>query len=192
MLIPIDLVSIDPGNAKSAGQVCYAASFWKGELVECMPLTPETARKQFYCCDQVETVVVEKPQMDRRSRKVPPSILIGLAWNGARTAEAIGAHTFVEKTPTQWKQGRSKHAHHLQIWRRLSFDEQRAVGKAHTWLRKRGARALTPNQVYTVLHAAAERLVRTGEQTKHPFYDVLDAVGIGLEHLGRMDPYGQD
>ena len=180
------LIAIDPGDAKAAGNVCYAAVFGDGELRNLHGFTPETARKwREHAGAGPEVVGVEKPHMDVSSRRVPPKILINLAWNGALVAQSLEPGQLVALTPSEWKGGINKHPHHLQIWRRLSIVEQATVGKAAAWTRKRSG-PLTPAQVYAVLRAASQKYVRTGKITKHAFYDVLDAVGLGLRHLKRI------
>ncbi len=179
-------MSIDPGDAKAAGRICYGAIFVDGELQRCLPLNRDLARDWLYAGGtSPDVVVIEKPQMDGRSRKIPPKVLINLAWAGALVAGELKPDKLVALTPSQWKGGINKHPHHLRIWRRLSYVEQAAVGKSRAWLRKRGG-PMTGAEVYELLRAAAENYARTGKITKHAFYDVLDAVGLGLRYFNRI------
>jgi len=173
------LMAIDPGNAKRAGKVCYAAEFRDEVLADLHTFTRETARlwRQRRTVFGVDTVAIEKPQQDKRSRRVPPSVLIGLAWNGALVASALDPEELIEMPPREWKGGINKHPHHLQIWRRLREDERAVLASSED---------MTVEEVYAALKAASVKHVRTGKQTKHKFYDKLDAVGVGLVALGRM------
>lgn len=162
-------ISIDPGNAKRALRVCYAALWCAKTLTSYTTLTRTAARRHRKLFGPIDVVAIEKPQQDRRSRKVPPSVLIGLAWNGALVASALDPEELVEMTPTEWKGSIDKHAHHLQIWQKLTDEE----------------RALFPDGL-AILTAAAETYARTGKETKHQYYDFFDAVGVGLVLHGRM------
>jgi hypothetical protein len=179
-------MGIDPGDAKAAGNICYGAVAVDGELWQCLPLDRDSARAWYeHAGAGPDVVVIEKPQMDGRSRKVPPRILINLAWNGALVAGALHPDRLVELTPSEWKGGINKHPHHLRIWRKLNRKEQHAIAAAISWLRKRPTH-LTPDEVFELLRGAAENYARTGKVTKHAFYDVLDAVGLVLRHLKRI------
>lgn len=185
------LVGLDPGNAKSAGRVCYGSIFRSGVLVAVRTFTRESAA-DWRPIGVRPVVAVERPQMDRRSRKVPPNVLIGLAWNGALVASALDPVELVEYTPSGadgWKGSINKAPHHLQLWRRLSEAERGVFVPALALLRKRKQKN-DPTDVagvYRVLRAAAEKYARTGESAPHVFDDVLDAVGVGLRYLGRLD-----
>jgi hypothetical protein len=171
------LVAIDPGNAKRAGRVCYAAEFRDGVLVALHTFTRETARVwRRKLAFGVDTVAIERPQQDKRRTTIKTTI--GLAWNGALVASALDPEELIEMTPTEWKGGINKHPHHLQIWRRLSEAERLVIAG---WVAK-----ATPESVYQTLKAASVKRVRTGKETKHAFYDLLDAVGVGLVALDRM------
>jgi hypothetical protein len=180
------VLAIDPGDAKAAGNICYAASFIDGCLSCLQGLDYAGARAwREHAGAGPDVLVIEKPQMDGRSRKTPPRVLINLAWNGALVAGELQAVKLEQMTPSEWKGSVNKHPHHMRIWRRLSRVEQEIVGDAARWTRKRSG-PLTPSEVYKLLYGAAENYARTGKSTKHPFYDVLDAVGLGLRYLGRI------
>ena len=176
-----ELVAIDPGDAKAAGNVCYAARFYDGVLSLCFTLDYATA----CACSKPHVVVIEKPQMDGRSRKTSPRILINLAWNGALVAGVLRPDKLVPLTPSEWKGGVNKHPHHMKIWRVLTPDERLVLCAAIGYVRKR-AKSITPDGVYALLLGATKNYNRTGKVTKHAFYDLLDAVGLGLRYLGRM------
>lgn len=173
------LVAIDPGNAKRAGKVCYAAEFRGGVLFDTHQFTRETARlwrrRLAVIRQHIDTVAIEKPQQDGRRTTI--KTMIGLAWNGALVASALDPEELIEMPPREWKGGINKHPHHLQIWRRLQVDEREVVGRIA---------GLSPEAVERVLRDASVKYVRTGKQTKHKFYDMLDAVGVGCVALGRM------
>jgi hypothetical protein len=180
------LMAIDPGNAKSAGRVCYAAQFLDGELDLLRLFDRHSARDWVeHAGAGPDVVVIEKPQMDGRSRKVPPRVLIDLSWNGALVAGALNPDNLVALTPSAWKGSVSKAPHHLRIWRTLNQHERLVVAASEGLTRKK-PQLLTTDDVYAVLRGAAEHHVRTGNTTKHAFYDLLDAVGLGLRYLGRI------
>jgi hypothetical protein len=155
------LIAIDPGNAERQGRVCHGAIFIDGSLNSLTTFTRESARYWLrHAGAGPDVIVIEKPQMDRRSRKVPPKILIGLAWNGALVAGAL--------QPSEWKGAINKHPHHMQLWRKLSPVEQ----------------AVLPGGA-ELLFKAADKFARTGNITKHKYYDALDAIGLGLRYLKR-------
>lgn len=180
------VMAIDPGDAKAAGNVCYGAAFADGALSGLYTLDRDSARQwRVHAGCGPDVVVIEKPQMDRRSRKVSPKILIGLAWNGALVAGALDPDELVALTPSEWKGSVNKAPHHMRIWRALAADERCELGRAVKLTRKK-AKALEPDDVHAMLRAAAVHYVETGNNLKHAFYDLLDAVGLGLRYHGRI------
>jgi hypothetical protein len=180
------LDSIDPGNAKAAGRVCYVARFVRGELEALRTSTREQAQACGRSDERPDVVAIEMPQHD--GRKVPLKIMIGLSWNGALVAAALHPEELVEYEPRQWKGSINKHAHHLQIWRRLNQSERLIVAYFVEKSQKRKAKDafVTTDDVEKMLRAAAEKYVRTGKKTKHVLFDFLDAIGVGLRYLGRI------
>lgn len=158
------LIAIDPGNDARADRVCYCAEFEGGDLYDLHRFTWQEAQRADLSPD---VVVIEKPQQD--GRPASAKVLIGLAWNGALVAMALRPTQLVELEPRQWKAGR-KHAHQLKAWRALKPSERKHF----------------PADTEAVLKAAAVRFAKTRKITKHHSYDTLDAVALGLFHLGRI------
>lgn len=164
------LIAIDPGCEAKADRVCYCAEFQGGELYDLHQLTWQEAQRRATVLElEPDTVVIEKPQQDGRSRVVPPKILIDLAWNGALCAMALCPTKLVELEPRAWKAG-NKHAHQLKAWRALKPAERKHF----------------PADTEATLRAAAVKYVRTRKITKHHSYNTLDAVALGLFFLGRI------
>lgn len=170
---PSYLVTIDPGNEAAAGRVCYCADWVHGVLAGVRELGYAAAVRESREDGPSPVVVVEKPQMDARSREIPPKVLIDLAWNGALVAAALRPSSIVTVAPAAWTTI-PKPVMHLRIWRTLTPSEK----------------SLFPADTFVVLQDAARHYARTRRAKKHAHYNTLDAVGIGLFHLGRMKKSG--
>lgn len=162
------LVSCDPGAEAKAGYKCYFARWVRGRLKSVHALDFWQAQEWQAELGSVE-VVVEKPQMDQRTFDVPPKVMINLAWNGALCAAALHPFHLHTVAPAQWTTI-PKPVLHLRIWKALTPQEQ----------------ALFPADTLAVLKKAALKYARTKKATHHEHYNTLDAVGIGLFHLGRV------
>ncbi len=134
-----------------------------------------------------ETVVVERPQQDGRSRAVPPKILIELAWNGALIAGRYAGHfgTVATYTPGQWKDASPKAIHHSRLVNALSGSEWDVLSAAF------------PGWFDAVNAAVRKGALSRWAKDSNAHYprgsalpDVLDAVGLGLFDLGRIDQKG--
>ncbi len=169
------LYSVDPGNAAVKGRVCYVAAWDARELTDVAALTWQQI--QGWSLNAVGVVVIEKPQQDGRSRKVPPGILIDLAWNGALVAAALRPSELVCLTPNDWKGQTSKPVHHLRIWRVLSPLERKCFPADTEERIRKGAEATARN---------------AGKLTSYSFgaHNLLDAVGLGLFYLKRIGKGG--
>jgi hypothetical protein len=192
----IELVAIDPGGHKKK---CSAAVFQDARLVAVFErLTIEQAW-------DTNIVVVERPQQDGRSRVVPPAILMDLAWQAALLVGAfvaLGARA-VEYTPADWKGGAradgtwmgviAKASHHANMIESdaLAPEEFALIGDAFSG-------AEVASLVFTARKEAA--LTRWAPHANGHYSsaakiarlpDVLDAIGIGLYHLRRIDKDGK-
>ena len=130
------------------------------------------------------TVVVERPQQDGRSRAVPPAILIDLAWTGAYLVggfAALGA-SVREVEPREWKGDLQKAIHHHRLVEALTERELEVLGmgaisEVEAAVRKGALCRWKPD---------SNGHYRKGSSTP----DILDAVGLGLWHLGRIGKDG--
>jgi len=177
--------SIDGGNEAKTGRACYAAEWLGTELVHVAACTIADACGNG---DAVELVVVERHQQDkrlagatrngRRVGYVPPGVIIDLAWNTAAVAYTLAAGApVVEYTPATWIGSTPKCALQARIWAALTPDERLAVA----WFRPgAGVKAVS-----AALRAATLAHIR-GTTKKHHWFNAIDAVGIGLYHLGRV------
>jgi len=133
---------------------------------------------------EVHTVVWERPQVDRRTRQSVPSIVRLAAEGGTLAglyAGACGAR-IVPVSPTEWKGAVSKPVHHKRLWRVLSEEERSQLGA-------RVGREIDA----ACRRGALDRWSRPGA-SYYPGgfaeHNLLDAIGIGLWHLGRIDTEG--
>lgn len=150
----------------------------------------------------LECVAVERTQADGRlgRGKTTPKVMVGLAWNTAAIAYTLArgapVHEYTVSVggdatdTTDWIGGTNKAALHSRIVRAMQPAERLVVasfGRAVLGPRKRGEPGT--GQWEDLLAAISENCKRaaTGRDLlKHDWYDVLDAVGVGLFHLGRV------
>lgn len=127
---------------------------------------------------ECKTLVVEKPQKDARTRHVQESY-DKLVAAYELTIEKYNTHgTHVRRlTPNQWKGSQPKPQHHLTIWEELTPEE----------------RAILPADCESRIVRACERgaLNRWAKPGAYYYgswkgHNTLDAVGLGLFHLGRI------
>lgn len=174
------MIAIDPGYAKRGkGSAC--ARFIHGELRHVWFARPST----FAPLLGVHTVVWERPQVDRRTRSSVPSI-VRLAAEGGTLAGLYAGATgaaVVAVSPTEWKGAVSKPVHHKRMWRALS-EAERAVLGVHVGREIDAA----------CRRGALDRWSRPGASyypASFAEHNLLDAVGIGLWRLGRIDTEGK-
>ena len=177
------MLAIDPGYAKRE-QGCACARFAEGVLVAVRFARVTDAPDVAWMPDGAPPlrVVVERPQVDRRTRGREVAV-VNLAWEGAALAYWIAGATdaaVTELTPTQWKGSARKPQHHARLWSILYEPERRMLGGDRT---------------RTVIEAAkragaAERWRRGGGAAYYPsgfaMHNILDAVGLGCFALGRL------
>ncbi len=165
--------AIDPGNVAARGHSNYLAHFDNEELIDICPTTWQSMRLEAY----PDVVVIEKPQQDGRSTRVPPRVLIDLAWNGALLAGALRPRSLVCYTPNDWKGQVSKPVHHLRLWRVLSTIERKCF----------------PADTEERIRKGAEATARAAGKLKNYSFEahnLLDAVGLGLFYLKRIGKGG--
>jgi hypothetical protein len=167
------LLSIDGGNAKKNVHACYVAEFEAGHLYALHELNREQAVAARMAPD---AVAVERPSFDGRiMRGVPPGVIIDLAWNTARVAEALaGGCPVHEYPPGAWIGTTAKPVLHVRIWRALKPEERKFF------------HVTTAAEI----ERAAEHYARKRKVLQHVSFNTLDAAGVGLFHLGRIGKGG--
>jgi hypothetical protein len=170
------LYAIDPGAKASTGKASYLARFDAGELVAVSAVTWASVRNGWH--EQPAILVIEKPQQDRRSAKVPPATLIELAWRGALIAGALRPLRIVEYEPAEWKGQTPKPAHHWKAWQVLTHRE----------------RLCFPEDTEERIRKGKEATARAGDGKLKSYSfeaaNLLDAAALGLFHLGRIGKGG--
>jgi hypothetical protein len=174
------MIAIDPGGSKKG---CAGARFTPdGDLVCVAADVRDFAER-----DGGEDVVIERPQQDGRSRAVPPKVLIELAWNGALLAGRLAGPfgKVIEFLPSEWKESLPKAVHHSRLVEALAFQEHAVLNDAFPAYR---------DQIEAACRKGAlSRWAKDGN-AHYPrgsaLPDVLDAVGLGLFALKRIDKKG--
>jgi hypothetical protein len=162
------LTAIDPGVRKNA-----IAEFVSGELVNAAyapTIIPDL-------------VVIERPQIDARTRGIDPSNILALAWSGAMLAgELKGQGAKVkEYTPTQWKGSEPKPLQHLRMIDVLGKREKAVLDEC-----------IGPDWIDRVHKAVEKGALKRWKVKGADCYgrweghNLLDAVALGLFELGRL------
>lgn len=174
------LIAIDPGVERCAVAVFVEGMLSEADFVEAASPVRLPVWLNFACVGPRSLcVVVEKPQFDRRVSKY----VLDLAWSGRGVAEACAAandrSALRAYTPSEWKGSQPKPQHHSWAYEALTPKERAvlplgtadhiaracAAGARDNW-RKEGARYYRG--------AGAD------------VHNLLDAVALGLTHLGRL------
>ena len=176
------LWAIDPGGAKPHG----IAIFENGTLVGYGWALPRTCMfTHLVGRAQLPTeVVIERPVINpdpgpySKRRKTNPRTLIKLVWAAALFAGHLtaggsginGVH-LTEYEPSQWKAQMKKPPHHLHGWAAMTEAE----------------RALLPPDTLPKIQEACAALAM-GREPNYGWKigDILDAINLGLYHLGRV------
>jgi hypothetical protein len=156
------IVAIDPGKNRCA---CACFSEGTSALVSAFFLTPGQEPPVPF---SASVVVIEKPRITTNTPNWES--IVDEAWSGAIIAGTFRA-PIIPYYPNEWKATVKKPVHHRRLWRVLSPAE----------------RFLLPVGVAAVIDAAVKSYAATGKVTKysHEWHNLLDAVGLGLFHLGR-------
>jgi hypothetical protein len=178
------LLSIDGGDEAKNEHRCYVSEFDGGELGRVFACNREEAIALVRSGDVVaDRVAVERPMYDgRMTRGVPPSIVINLAWNAARVAEALARGCPVEEVTvnigaaSDWIGQVSKPVLHGRVWNALTIAERRCY----------------PANTEALIHEAKLRKAKNPKSApfKHHSYDKLCSTGVGLFALGRIGKGG--
>jgi len=160
---PYHLASIDPGVKE-----CHLAYFEGGVLSGVWQFSPGAAVHQpLGPCPTGTELVVEVPRIYPHSHP-RPNDLIDLAFAAGR---AVGSNPATIVYPAHWKRQLKKPVSHMRILEVLAPHEL----------------AVLPPETADKVREAAEYLGRTGKvRYNWKGHNTLDAVGIGLHHLGRL------
>lgn len=175
-------LSIDPGAKRlewngTAG-TCACAYFDRGSLAH-------VEFNDYPGGAGLDWVVVERMQADSRTRGIDIRYLLLCQFNGARAAAfaagQAGRNTRVtDVTPSEWKGTEPKPAQHARLWMQLDPSERLILGGDATM---------------AIIESALDKGARTrwGKPGADYYprgwvvHNILDAVGMGLEHTGRLE-----
>lgn len=140
---------------------------------------------------EVDTVIFEKPQWDKRSTKVDPNDLVGIAGVAANVTGHLRSARVLSPTPTEWIGQLSKKCPTCEGLRKM----RKGTGVktfAKDCSNCHGSAWETPRGRYIRRRLYAEELGLVPDQN-----DAIDAVGLGLWACGRLEKHtvfsnGQD
>jgi hypothetical protein len=180
------IIAIDPGVHR-----CACAGFDDdGTLTEAWFETARTFKRgeelpttpRYSAAVGVDVIIVEQPQVDRRTRTAVPEV-VALSWHGALLAgEFAGreAAPVVAVTPSEWKGSEPKPQHHARLWEILSAEERRVLGGVATQRAILAARQ----------KGALTRWSKPGA-AYYPrafvMHNLLDAAALGAWYTGRLE-----
>lgn len=153
---------------------CAAARFFDGGLVALRTMTARHPGGPMYIIASADEVACEIPQFDTRVSKH----VIDLAVHVALIAGACRCPVYTY-TPRQWIGSLQKPIHHHRIWGALTAAE-RALFPADTTVRIAAACAKGGKDNWRKSGA-----LYYGRGKGSEVHNLLDAVGLGLHHLGR-------
>ncbi len=185
-------IVIDPGYA-GRGNACGA--FEDGRLTcvwfEIVTSTPRTVAtlpaKSFseykFEAGFADEIIVERPQQDARSARIPPAILMRLAWEGALLAGAFAGRDgarIIDYTPSEWKGSEPKPVNHKRLWKVLDDDERAVLGGDETRVAIEAACEKGALKRWGIAGAACY-------PKAFDTHNLLDVAAIGCFHLGRLE-----
>jgi hypothetical protein len=166
---------IDPGKHFHA-----AAGFTDGVLAQVQFFAPD-ARLNCREVRLLDSLVIEKPVLRGANGKDPNDCVD--VFGAARLTEgyivAHGGPAALYVIPEDWKGSFKKPPHHRKVWAELSPDER------EVFARDAGHEV---DEIRDKIEAACQRLARSRKVTGYSWkaHNLLDAVGLGLWHLGRL------
>ncbi len=172
----IELWSIDPGKHKSA-----VAFFELRRLVQVAHCPVQNVTPLYQASETL--VIVEMPRRVHRGKSTDEDI-IALARSAERSvllAEQAGC-VVETAAPDDWTSVADKPKRHRNVWLALTPSEQGVIGKFA---------GRQPYKCWQYIETACHALA-TGGKVRYGWttHNVLDAVGIGLWKLGRIDKAG--
>lgn len=165
---------IDPGKH------FHACALFSDECLSLALFHPPEA-VPFGACDPLADIVIEKPVLRGPNGKDPNDCVD--VFGAARLTEgfirARGGPAAFYVIPEDWKSQFKKPPHHRKVWAALSPTE-RVIFASHA--------GYDVDEIRDRIEAACQRLARTRKVTGYSWkaHNLLDAVGLGLWHLGRL------
>jgi hypothetical protein len=158
-------LSCDPDTKKSG------FAYWVGFTLEGVQLLPTFAREtKRLRVPAFKELAIEKPQVYPGPQKTDANDLIEVALAAGWIANAVPDDCEVTfYLPRKWKKQVAKPIHHDRVWERLTSTEQ----------------ALLPDNARSYIDQGLRGGAYAAQVT-----ELLDAVGIGLVHCGRMPAGG--
>lgn len=187
---------LDPGVQKHA-----SALFIAGLLFEVSLDSPAAYLEPLSAGSGIglSELVIEKPQIYPGSDEKDPNDCLDV-FGAARLAEggirARGGPAAQYVLPREWKGQIDKPPHHARIWMALSAGERTAFARsADQYIKRNKVEKTWPLEefiAHKIDHACA-LLAQHGEVRQYSWqaHNLLDAVGIGLWHLGRTGRGGR-
>lgn len=161
---------VDPGKKQSA-----CARFDGSRLVD-VGFWPSVEYRD------ARILVVEKPEIYPGSTEKNPNDLIAVAMAAQNIADQVPcAPKFV--LPRTWKGQVKKPIHHARLWSVLEPEERTVLAKRI---------GMTSIDIGEKIRLAQVRLATTGKVTGYSWaaHNLLDAIGIGVWHFGRIGTGG--
>lgn len=164
-------ISIDPGVQRSATAFWFQGQLW---AVAFNPVTEFPG---------ISWLVVELPTVYPGQPK-PSADILALRDTATRWADRARGATVRTPLPVQWKGQTPKPIHHKRILEALTPLELEALALGL---------GRTPAEIRAYVDAACRRLAVRGKVTGYSREDhnILDAAGLGLWHLRRIDAAGR-
>lgn len=169
---------IDPGKHFHA-----LAHFENGLLTWASFESVDTCGRDYASLKTLDSLVVEKPQIYPGSDEKDPNDCLEV-YGSARLTEgfirARGGPAAFYVTPKDWKGSFKKPPHHRQVWANLTPAER------ETFARDAGHEV---DFIGKKIEKACETLARTRKVSGYSWkaHNLLDAVGLGLWHLCRLN-----
>lgn len=174
---PGPTVYVDPGVSKGHGVACFSRT---GVLATCGIQTEPIGT---YECDAL--IAVETPTI-AFAGTVPT--IIALARAAERAARNWPEDLITYVPPQDWKAG-TKSQHQAHAWGALTGAEEQVVV---AFARDRGLRNLsTADSIAATLRARCAKSAAGKRDTEWVLGNVIDAIGLGLWCLGRIDKFGR-
>jgi hypothetical protein len=167
---------IDPGKHFHA-----QAHFEDGRLTWVDFESVETCGRNYVTLKNLASLVIEKPVLRGANGKDPNDCVdvFGAACLTEGYIRALGGPAALYVIPEDWKGAFKKPPHHRKVWAELSPDER------EVFARDAGHEV---DEIRDKIEAACQRLARTRKVSGYSWkaHNLLDAVGLGLWHLGRL------
>jgi hypothetical protein len=168
-------VYVDPGVTKGHGVACFSST---GALATCGVQTEPVAS------DECARIAVETPTI-AFAGTVPT--IIALARAAERAVRNWPEDLITYVPPQDWKAG-TKSQHQAHAWGVLTDAEEQVVVR---FCVDRGLRLSTAAEIEATLRDRCAKSAAGKRDTEWVLGNVIDAIGLGLWCLGRIDKFGR-